>query len=161
MFARHLGLSACASENLVVLELDNCPLITDTSLDHLTGCHNLQRIELWVCIIGLWLVQTDHVTWILPSDWRIELWVWCIYWQCDFNTHAMLSFARYDCQLITRQGIRRLRSHLPSIKVMQSKQNLFSVFFKPFCYYRFTLISRRSPLQTMLELREADFVDVA
>ena len=44
--ARHLGLSACASENLVVLELDNCPLITDTSLDHLTGCHNLQRIEL-------------------------------------------------------------------------------------------------------------------
>ena len=46
MFARHLGLSACASENLMVLELDNCPLITDTSLDHLTGCHNLQRIEL-------------------------------------------------------------------------------------------------------------------
>ena len=45
-YCRHLGLSACASENLVVLELDNCPLITDTSLDHLTGCHNLQRIEL-------------------------------------------------------------------------------------------------------------------
>ena len=27
---RHLGLSPCASENLTVLELDNCPLITDT-----------------------------------------------------------------------------------------------------------------------------------
>ena len=69
LFLRHLGMSACASENLTVLELDNCPLVTDTSLDHLVGCHNLQRIEL------------------------------------------------YDCQLITRQGIRRLRSHLPSIKV--------------------------------------------
>ena len=31
---------------LQVLELDNCPLITDVSLDHLVGCHNLQRIEL-------------------------------------------------------------------------------------------------------------------
>jgi len=66
---RHLGMSPCASENLTVLELDNCPLITDSSLDHLVGCHNLQRIEL------------------------------------------------YDCQLITRAGIRRLRNHLPSIKV--------------------------------------------
>ena len=26
---RHLGMSPCASENLTVLELDNCPLITD------------------------------------------------------------------------------------------------------------------------------------
>ena len=43
---RQLGMSPCASENLVVLELDNCPLITDHSLDHLVGCHNLQRIEL-------------------------------------------------------------------------------------------------------------------
>jgi len=66
---RHLGMSPCASENLTVLELDNCPLITDLSLDHLVGCHNLQRIEL------------------------------------------------YDCQLITRAGIRRLRNHLPNIKV--------------------------------------------
>lgn len=57
---RSLGTGACSS-NLAVLELDNCPLITDASLDHLITCHNLQRIEL------------------------------------------------YDCQLITRAGIRRLR----------------------------------------------------
>lgn len=58
---RHLGTSACSSEHLSVLELDNCPLITDQSLDHLITCHSLQRIEL------------------------------------------------YDCQLITRAGIRKLR----------------------------------------------------
>ena len=41
---RALGSSPCASETLTVLELDNCPLVTDRSLDHLVGCHNLQRI---------------------------------------------------------------------------------------------------------------------
>ncbi|XP_023244887.1 F-box/LRR-repeat protein 20, partial [Copidosoma floridanum] len=67
---RQLALSPCAAEHLAVLELDNCPLITDASLDHLLqACHNLERIEL------------------------------------------------YDCQLITRAGIRRLRNHLPNIKV--------------------------------------------
>lgn len=54
-------MAPCAAEHLTVLELDNCPLITDASLEHLVSCHNLQRIEL------------------------------------------------YDCQLITRAGIRRLR----------------------------------------------------
>lgn len=58
---RHLGSGPCATENLSVLELDNCPLITDASLDHLNACQGLKRIEL------------------------------------------------YDCQLITRAGIRRLK----------------------------------------------------
>ena len=66
---RQLGMAPCASENLNVLELDNLPLITDVSLEHLVSCHNLKRVEL------------------------------------------------YDCQQVTRAGIRRLRSHLPSIKV--------------------------------------------
>lgn len=61
---RHLSTSQCAAENLTALELDNCPFITDASLDHLISCYNLQRIEL------------------------------------------------YDCQLITRAGIRRLRVRL-------------------------------------------------
>lgn len=42
-------MSPCAAENLTVLELDNCPLITDASLDNLVSCHNLQRIELYDC----------------------------------------------------------------------------------------------------------------
>ena len=58
---RSVGVSPCSAEHLAVLELDNCPLITDAALDNLISCHSLQRIEL------------------------------------------------YDCQLITRAGIRRLR----------------------------------------------------
>ena len=46
---QHIGHSACATEQLRVLELDNCPLITDASLDYLTGCQNLERIELYDC----------------------------------------------------------------------------------------------------------------
>uniref|UniRef100_A0A1B0DEP6 Uncharacterized protein n=1 Tax=Phlebotomus papatasi TaxID=29031 RepID=A0A1B0DEP6_PHLPP len=66
---RQLAAGSCAAESLSVLELDNCPLITDATLDHLISCHNLQRIEL------------------------------------------------YDCQLITRSAIGRLKNHLPNIKV--------------------------------------------
>ncbi|TTF56863.1 F-box/LRR-repeat protein 20 [Bagarius yarrelli] len=66
---RHLGSGSCAHDRLEVIELDNCPLITDASLEHLKTCHCLDRIEL------------------------------------------------YDCQQITRAGIKRLRTHLPNIKV--------------------------------------------
>ena len=58
---RHVGLAACAADSLTILELDNCPLISDAALDHLTSCAVLQRVEV------------------------------------------------YDCQLITRAGIRRLK----------------------------------------------------
>ena len=29
--------------------MDNCPLITDASLEHLKSCHSLDRIELYDC----------------------------------------------------------------------------------------------------------------
>jgi len=58
---RHVGSAACATDSLTILELDNCPLISDAALDHLTSCAVLQRVEV------------------------------------------------YDCQLITRAGIRRLK----------------------------------------------------
>lgn len=32
-----------------MLELDNCLLITDVTLEHLENCHNLERIELYDC----------------------------------------------------------------------------------------------------------------
>jgi len=41
--------SPCATEMLTILELDNCPLLTDTALNHLISCHSLQRIELYDC----------------------------------------------------------------------------------------------------------------
>lgn len=46
---RQLAAGSCAAESLSVLELDNCPLITDRTLEHLVSCHNLQRIELFDC----------------------------------------------------------------------------------------------------------------
>ncbi|KOB76204.1 putative f-box protein [Operophtera brumata] len=46
---RQLSLSPCAAEHLTVLGLDNCPLVTDGALEHLTSCHNLQLIELYDC----------------------------------------------------------------------------------------------------------------
>ncbi|XP_020562971.1 F-box/LRR-repeat protein 2 isoform X1 [Oryzias latipes] len=66
---RALSSSTCGQERLTVLELDNCPLITDVTLEHLKSCHRLERIEL------------------------------------------------YDCQQVTRAGIKRIRAHLPEIKV--------------------------------------------
>ncbi|GAA6071424.1 F-box/LRR-repeat protein 2 isoform X1 [Tachysurus ichikawai] len=66
---RHLSSSVCGQERLQVVELDNCPLITDITLEHLKSCQKLERIEL------------------------------------------------YDCQQVTRAGIKRIRSHLPEIKV--------------------------------------------
>ena len=62
------GGAICATNHLTVLELDNCPLITDASLDHLMHCASLERIEL------------------------------------------------YDCQLITRAGIRRLKVGNPNLR---------------------------------------------
>ncbi|RNA17790.1 F-box LRR-repeat 2-like [Brachionus plicatilis] len=84
---RHLALSRCENitddgirlitnpttgnlnETLQVLELDNCPLITDAALDQLSSCQNLMRLEL------------------------------------------------YDCQLITKNGIKKFQSKFPQIKV--------------------------------------------
>uniref|UniRef100_A0A8C9LEZ4 F-box/LRR-repeat protein 2 n=1 Tax=Pavo cristatus TaxID=9049 RepID=A0A8C9LEZ4_PAVCR len=65
----HLSNSTCGHERLQVLELDNCLLITDVTLEHLENCHNLERIEL------------------------------------------------YDCQQVTRAGIKRIRAHRPHVKV--------------------------------------------
>ncbi|KAI8441674.1 hypothetical protein MSG28_015213 [Choristoneura fumiferana] len=46
---KQLSMSPCAAEHLTVLGLDNCPLVTDGALEHLTSCHNLQLIELYDC----------------------------------------------------------------------------------------------------------------
>ena len=46
---RHLANSFCAMETLSVLELDNCPLVSDIALDYLASCHNLERVDLYDC----------------------------------------------------------------------------------------------------------------
>jgi F-box/leucine-rich repeat protein 2/20 len=46
---RYISSSVSAQENLHVLELDNCPSITDISIDHLLACQNLQRLDIFDC----------------------------------------------------------------------------------------------------------------
>lgn len=45
----HLSSSTCGHERLRVLELDNCLLVTDASLEHLENCRGLERLELYDC----------------------------------------------------------------------------------------------------------------
>jgi len=66
---RSLSQAQAANPILKVLELDNCPLITDDGLNHLSRLSTLQRLEI------------------------------------------------YDCQQLSRQGIRSIASAIPFIKV--------------------------------------------
>lgn len=66
---RSLAQSQISNQRLKVLALDNCPLITDEGLGHLSTLTSLERLEI------------------------------------------------YDCQLLTRPGIRTIRTALPSLKV--------------------------------------------
>lgn len=45
----HLASSTCGADSLSVLELDNCPLISDAALVYLATCPRLQRLELYDC----------------------------------------------------------------------------------------------------------------
>lgn len=38
-----------ASQNLKILELDNCPVLTDKSLEYLSQCSSLKRIDIYDC----------------------------------------------------------------------------------------------------------------
>ncbi|VDP21392.1 unnamed protein product [Soboliphyme baturini] len=66
---RQLSAALCLQDRLTVLELDNCPLLTDAALEYLARCKTITRVEL------------------------------------------------YDCQLITRSGIRKFKQQLPSVMV--------------------------------------------
>jgi len=101
---RHVGSGACAADSLAILELDNCPLISDAALDHLTSCAVLQRVEV------------------------------------------------YDCQLITRAGIRRLKVLiLPANRLFLLAQKMspwtkcnFSTTDRDFFNQSFSFYNRRS-----------------
>lgn len=46
---RYLTSSPSSASNLKVLELDNCQFITNQSLDYLSQCSSLKRIEVYDC----------------------------------------------------------------------------------------------------------------
>ena len=65
---RELSLSSCATLNktLQVLELDNCPLISDTALKHLYSCQSLTQLELYDCqLISKAGIKQLQVTFLL------------------------------------------------------------------------------------------------
>lgn len=106
------------------MDLEECIQITDTTLHYLAShCHQLTALTLSHCELitdegirhlGSSPCATEHLT-VLELD------------NCPLVTDASLEHLRgcqclerielYDCQLITRQGIRRLEAHLPNIKV--------------------------------------------
>lgn len=60
-----------SAESLAVLELDNCPLITDTTLEHLISCLNLQRIELYDCQ----LISRNAIKKLRVSNFVYMVWI--------------------------------------------------------------------------------------
>uniref|UniRef100_A0A8C9T1I8 F-box and leucine rich repeat protein 20 n=1 Tax=Scleropages formosus TaxID=113540 RepID=A0A8C9T1I8_SCLFO len=83
---------------LQVLSLSHCELITDDGIRHLGGgpCAH-DRLE---------VVELDNCP--LITDASLEHLKTC---------HSLDRIELYDCQQITRAGIKRLRTHLPNIKV--------------------------------------------
>lgn len=83
---------------LQVLSLSHCELITDDGIRHLgNGTCAHDRLE---------VVELDNCP--LITDASLEHLKSC---------HSLERIELYDCQQITRAGIKRLRTHLPNIKV--------------------------------------------
>ncbi|XP_059814243.1 F-box/LRR-repeat protein 20-like isoform X1 [Hypanus sabinus] len=81
-----------------VLSLSHCELITDDGIRHLgNGACAHDRLE---------VIELDNCP--LITDASLE------YLK---NCHSLERIELYDCQQITRAGIKRLRTHLPNIKV--------------------------------------------
>uniref|UniRef100_A0A3B3QA68 F-box/LRR-repeat protein 2 n=1 Tax=Paramormyrops kingsleyae TaxID=1676925 RepID=A0A3B3QA68_9TELE len=84
--------------HLQVLSLSHCELITDDGIRHLgSGPCAHDRLE---------VVELDNCP--LITDASLEHLKAC---------HSLDRIELYDCQQITRAGIKRLRTHLPNIKV--------------------------------------------
>ena len=106
------------------IDLEECVLITDATLAALaTCCPLLESISLSHCELitdegirqlgtgpcaseNLATIELDNLP--LITDAALDHLVSC---------HNLRRVELYDCQLISRAGIRRLRSHLPSVKV--------------------------------------------
>ncbi|CAG0900151.1 unnamed protein product [Cyprideis torosa] len=106
------------------MDLEECSLITDSTLSHLAvGCPRLEKLSLSHCdlitddgihALGTSTCASEHLT-VLELD------------NCSAITDAALEHLQlchnlqridlYDCQLITRPGIKRLKNQLPNIRV--------------------------------------------
>nr|KAF6320573.1 hypothetical protein mPipKuh1_008568 [Pipistrellus kuhlii] len=83
---------------LQVLSLSHCELITDDGIHHLgNGACSHDQLE---------VIELDNCP--LITDASLEHLKSC---------HSLERIELYDCQQISRAGIKRLRTHLPNIKV--------------------------------------------
>ncbi|KAG5886061.1 hypothetical protein JTB14_009509 [Gonioctena quinquepunctata] len=106
------------------MDLDECVLITDATLIHLAmGCPRIEYLTLSHCE----LITDEGIRHLSMSPCAAENLTVLELDNCPLVTDASLEHLTschnlqrvelYDCQLITRNGIRRLRNHLPNIKV--------------------------------------------
>ncbi|CAH0716788.1 unnamed protein product, partial [Brenthis ino] len=106
------------------MDLEECVLITDATLVHLAmGCPRLEKLTLSHCelITDYGIKQlsmspcaAEHLTVLgldncpLVTDGALEHLISC---------HNLQRIELYDCQMVTRNAIRKLRNHLPNIRV--------------------------------------------
>lgn len=106
------------------MDLEECVLITDATLASLAmNCPRLQALSLSHCE----LITDEGIRHLGTSTCALEHLSVLELDNCPLITDASLEHLTgcqclerielYDCQLITRAGIRRLKSHLPAIKV--------------------------------------------
>ncbi|XP_018899418.2 uncharacterized protein [Bemisia tabaci] len=106
------------------MDLEECVLITDATLIHLAmGCPRLEKLSLSHCE----LITDDGIRHLTVSPCAAEHLTVLELDNCPlisdlslqhlYVCHNLQRIELYDCQLITRHAIRRLRMHLPNIKV--------------------------------------------
>jgi len=92
-----LGGGLCAAESLTVLELDNCPLITDASLTHLSGCQSLRRIELYDCqLITRAGIHKLKVCIVLGHLWSLGEMTYAMIGRLSTLTNNVMFFDSYE-----------------------------------------------------------------
>jgi len=120
------GFNALAKSchDLERMDLEDCSQLTDQTLAHLaTGCPNLVQLTLSHCD----LITDDgirHLSMGLGTYDRLSV---LELDNCPLITDEALEYLRechalervelYDCQLITRSGIRRFKQYLPNVTV--------------------------------------------
>ncbi len=106
------------------MDLEECILITDASVSQLAAyCPSLESLSLSHCE----LITDDSIRHLGSSPCSSETLTVLELDNCPLitdqsldhlmNCHNLQRIELYDCQLITRAGIRRLRNHLPNVKV--------------------------------------------
>lgn len=112
--------------NLVRLDLEECSRITDLTLQHLaSNCVNLRHLTLSRCECitdeGIRQLGSSHSAAVNETLQIIELdncpLITDVALEQLYSCHSLMQLELYDCQLITRNGIKKFQNKLPNVKV--------------------------------------------